>query len=163
MAMTETAPPAKRPRGRPTVYDEAQATECLARMSAGQTLREICRDDHMPSESTVREWVLDDRNGFAARHARARELQLEAWADEINEIGDDATNDWMDRQCRDGSTERVLDNEHVQRSKLRIDTKKWLLARLLPKRYGDRTAIEHSGSITTGLADRLDQARKRDE
>ena len=60
-------------RGRPSKYTEAVAGEICTRLTGGETLREICRSsDHFPPESSVREWVVDDREGFAARYARAR-------------------------------------------------------------------------------------------
>ena len=57
------------------------------------------------------------------------------------EIADDGRNDWIVRLRKDGSTETVVDNEAVQRSRLRIDTRKWLLSKLSPKKYGDVTVI----------------------
>lgn len=129
--------------GRPSVYTEAIAAEICARLSAGETLRQICRSEHMPDERTVRGWVLDDREGFSPRYARAREMQFEAWADEITEISDDGTNDWMERESKDGSSQTVLNGEHVQRSRLRVDSRKWLLSKLKPERYGDK--LQHSG------------------
>lgn len=131
--------------GRPTVYDARVADEVLARLASGETLREICRDGGMPPESTVREWALDDRDGFAARYARAREAGAYAMADELLEISDDGTNDWMERQRRDGSVEQALNAEHVQRSRLRADTRKWLLARILPKVFGDKLDVTSRG------------------
>ena len=65
------------------------------------------------------------RATFSDQLARAREHQVDAWADELREIADDGRNDFMERIAPDGSVERVLDNEHVLRSKLRIDTLKW--------------------------------------
>lgn len=128
-------------RGGQTKYSEAIATVVLARLARGETLRAICRDDDMPPESTVREWALDDREGFAARYARARHLGAYAMADELLEIADDGTNDWMDRANRNGEVERVLDSEHVQRSRLRADTRKWLLSKIVPKEFSDRHMI----------------------
>ena len=70
-------------------------------------------------------------------------MQADHFADEIIEIADDASNDWMERERKDGSTEAVLNYEHVQRSRLRIDARKWLMARMAPKKYGDK--ITHTG------------------
>jgi hypothetical protein len=99
----------------------------------------------MPPESTVREWVLDNRGGLAAQYARARELQAEHWADEILEIADDGAGDWHLGE----KGERLVDHDHIQRSRLRVDTRKWLLAKLLPKKYGDKmmAEVERRGSL----------------
>jgi hypothetical protein len=94
------------------------------RMADGESLRAICRDNGMPAESSVRQWALDDRDGFAARYREARALLVERWADEIIEIADD---------------DRLEPNDR----RVRVDTRKWLMSKLAPKRYGDR--LLHSG------------------
>lgn len=67
-------------------------------------------------------------------------------ADELLEIADDGTNDWMERIDGDGAgVGWVLNGEHVQRSRVRIDTRKWLLSKMAPKRYGDKQSFELSG------------------
>jgi hypothetical protein len=70
-------------------------------------------------------------------------MQLEYWADETIEIADDGQNDWMERERPDGGIDVLLNGEHVQRSKLRIDSRKWLLSKLKPERYGD--SLKHIG------------------
>jgi hypothetical protein len=131
-------------RGRPTSYTEEFAAEVCARLATGETLSSICRDDHIPARSTVSQWVLDDREGFSVRYTRAREMQREVWADEISDISDTATNDWMERHGKDDAG-WIANGEHIQRSKLRVDSRKWLLSKLDPKRYGDRTHVEATG------------------
>jgi hypothetical protein len=138
--------PAK--RGRPSVYTETQAHEICERLAAGETLLAICRSEHLPAESVVRRWVLDNREGFAAKYATAREVGYQRMADELFEIADDGSNDWMERKRQDGSSETILNAEHVNRSRLRVDTRKWFLSKVLPKIYGDRTQHEHSGTVT---------------
>jgi hypothetical protein len=124
------------PSGRLTVYTPEIALEICRRMAEGESLREICRTEGMPAESTVRLWAVEDREGFAAHYTRAREAQMDRWAEEIVEIADDGSNDWSERQTR-GGTETVVDSEHINRSRLRVDTRKWIMAKLAPKRYGD--------------------------
>lgn len=141
---------AQRKRGRPTKYTKALANKICKHLAQGQTLRSICRMEGMPPESTVREWVVDDRNGFAAQYARARDIGLDAMADELMDVADDARNDWMLREDPDNPGFN-FNGEHVQRSRLRVDTRKWYLSKLAPKRYGDRTHLEHyspDGSMT---------------
>ena len=62
------------------------------------------------------------------------------------EIADNSTNDWMERRREDGTVVTVLNGEHVQRSRLRIDTRKWLLAKLQPKKYGKHVSAALTGS-----------------
>lgn len=130
--------------GRPVTYTSGIAERICARLADGESLRAICRDEDMPPESTVRLWVVDDREGFAAQYARARDVGLDAMADEILEVSDDGSNDWMERQDSDGKgVGWQLNGEHVQRSRLRVDTRKWLLSKMAPKRYGDK--LQHTG------------------
>lgn len=130
---------AKRPRGRPTTYTQAIASRILAQMADGESLRAICRDEAMPKESTVRGWVIDDLHGFAAQYTRAREIQWQGRAEAMLEIADDGRNDtYMD----DAGRARV-DYDNIHRSRLRVDTLKWLLSKLLPKEYGDK--VSHAG------------------
>jgi len=131
--------------GRPSLYTEEIANEICERLAAGQSLNEICRDDHMPAESTVRNWAVDDKHSFFAKYARAREVQADFHADELLAISDDGSNDWMARQGKDDAPGYVLNGEHVQRSRLRVDTRKWLMARMAPRKYGERTTTELTG------------------
>jgi hypothetical protein len=124
--------------GRPSVFSEETAAEICERLVNGESLNAICQDDHMPAESTVRHWVVEDYQGFFAKYARARETQADRFADEIIEIADDKSGDWIER---DG--ELVVNHEHVQRSRLRVDTRKWLMARLAPRKWGDK--VIHAG------------------
>ena len=129
-----------RKRGRPVKYDAETAARICAEVAKGRTLRAVCRDEGMPPESTVREWALDDREGFAARYARARDLMFEALADEIFDIADDGRNDWIERE---GGA--VVNGEAINRSRLRVDTRKWVLSKLKPERYGDKVAVTGGG------------------
>jgi hypothetical protein len=82
---------------------------------------------------------------FRDQYARAREIQADYWAEEIIEIADDGTNDYIEKENKDGSTYEAVNSEHINRSRLRVDTRKWLMARQAPKKYGDRLTAEHSG------------------
>jgi hypothetical protein len=79
-------------------------------------------------------------------HARGT-LRYEIMADEILEIADDGTNDWMERQQRNGSIETVTNKDHLERSRQRIDARKWLLSKALPKKYGDKQTIDGKFSV----------------
>jgi len=132
-------------RGRPSEFTHELAVEICRRLAEGQSLREVCRGDEMPAESTVRAWALEDREGFSAQYARAREIGYQSMADELLEVADDGRNDWMERRDDDDQKTYQLNGEHVQRSRLRVDTRKWLLSKALPKVYGDKVTNEHVG------------------
>jgi hypothetical protein len=127
----------------PSSYTAYVADFILEKLAEGVSLREICREHEItPDESTVRKWALDDVQGFAARYTRAREIGYHSMADEIFDIADDGRNDWMDRHNeRTGQTDQVPNQEHMNRSRLRVDTRKWFLSKVLPKIYGDKIAV----------------------
>jgi hypothetical protein len=141
-------------KGRPTKYTKELAQNICNRLAMGESLRRICRDDDFPAESTVRQWALDDYNGFYAQYARSRDIGLDAMADEALDIADDGLNDF---RLKDGAPP-IFDSEHVQRSRLRVDTRKWYLSKLAPKRYGDKIEFEtgqNAGDLFAALSDRL--------
>ena len=106
---------------------EMQADICRLLME-GKSLREICRADGMPAPSTVCLWLSEDTS-FAERYASAREIQMEHLAEEINEIADDGSNDWMATHDPENPGWKA-NGEHIQRSRLRVDTRKWLMSKL---------------------------------
>lgn len=125
----------------------------------GKSLREITgpnKPDWMPGKSTVFKRLREDRD-FSDRYTRAREYQADAEFDEIKEISDNGSNDWMEANDPENPGYR-LNGEHVQRSRLRVDSRKWRASKLAPKKYGERVEVEHSGRIErghdlTGLSD----------
>lgn len=131
--------------GRPTRYTPQLAEQICRRLAMGESLRSICREEGMPGASTVIEWVYDNREGFADSYARARKMQAELLGDELMEIADDGKNDWMERERQDGSVDRIVDMEAISRSRLRVDTRKWYLSKVLAKVYGDRQKVELTG------------------
>jgi hypothetical protein len=116
----------------------------------------------MPAESTVREWALADRSGFAAQYARARELQVHALAEEILTIADDVSRDQVKSVNEDGSVSEATNHEHINRSRLRVDARKWYASKIMPKVYGERITQEHTGANGSKLFDNMstDELRK---
>jgi hypothetical protein len=131
-------------RGRPSIYTQEIAALICEGLARGMTLREVCKAPDMPGESTVRNWALTDHCGFFAHYAKAREIGYHCMADETIDIADNAANDWMERNGENDQGWQI-NGEHIQRSRLRIDTRKWLLSKALPKIYGDKSSVELSG------------------
>ena len=98
----------------------------------------------MPHLATVMRWLGANKE-FREQYARARELQAEFIFDQMAEIADDGTNDWMASNAPDCEGYK-FNSEHVSRSKLRIDTRKWMLAKMAPRKYGDKQQIDHVSS-----------------
>lgn len=123
--------------GRPSDFTQALAEEICERLAKGEPLAQICRDDHMPSDRTVRNWREADAE-FSSAIACAREAGFDALAAECLEIAEDGAHDYKTKKRSNGEEYEEFDSEHVQRSKLRIDTRLKLLAKWDPKRYGEK-------------------------
>lgn len=123
-------------KGRPSSYTKAKGNAICKSLANGQSLRTICKRDGMPNKTTIQRWLRTNED-FRTQYARARDEQAQHYADEIIDIADDSTNDFM---VNEHGVE-VVDHEAIQRSKLRIDSRKWVASKLLPKKYGDRTKL----------------------
>lgn len=129
-------------------YTDKLGKEICALLMEGLSLRSICRMDKMPTKTTICRWLADPEKyrNFCDQYARARRVQAELMADEILDIADDASNDYMERKDKDGNIIGWQTNgESVQRSKLRVDARKWVASKLLPKKYGDKNTNEITG------------------
>ena len=89
----------------------------------------------MPARSTIFGW-LEEHQEFAKRYSLARRIQIEDLLEEILEIADDSSNDWIERQGPDGKKYRVFNRDALRRSKLRIGAREWLISKLMPKKFG---------------------------
>lgn len=135
------------------MYPDNIKESICERLADGQSLREICACEGFPGKSTVMRWLQAD-DEFRDQYARAKEIGVEALAEDILDIADDAQNDWMERKDPQGRNAGwVVNGESARRSQIRIDARKWLLSKLAPKKYGDRVDLNHSGTI--GLAAEL--------
>ena len=131
--------------GRPSEYSEEIAAEICAEIADGKPLRQFCRERGI-AWRTVYDWMTAHPE-FSARFAHAREIGHDAISEECMEIADDATNDWMEKRDQEGEPtgHYMLNGDHVQRSKLRIETRLKLLAKWNPKKYGEKVTQEVSG------------------
>lgn len=121
-------------------YTRELGEEICQRIANGASGVEICKDPEMPDWPTIARWVRT-RADFKTLYREARELQAEYWADEIVPIADDASNDYMARQDRSGATVQAFNREGFERSRLRVQSRQWLVARLLRQIYGDRLGL----------------------
>jgi hypothetical protein len=140
----------KRPRGRPSKpvpVPQDLAEEIVRRISDGETLRSICRSEHMPTWRAIYDWMEKDPL-FAARIARARELGEDAISQECMDIADDTTGDEV--LTENGPRPNT---EFIQRSKLRIETRLKLLAKWNPKKWGDKVDLNHGVQPENPLAE----------
>lgn len=128
--------------GRPSDYSADLAAAICAELAAGRSLRSVCAAAGMPSTTTFFVW-LGKHPEFREQYARAKEESADALVEDMLAIADDGINDtYTDPQ----GVQRV-DNDVIQRSKLRVDTRKWIASKLKPKKYGDKVQQEVSGDI----------------
>ena len=121
--------------GRPSDYTPELAEEiCDAIACSEKGIKKLCNDHpHWPHKKTIMRWI-NKYPDFGAQYARAKAFQIEAIVDEILDIADDTSHDSVVNE--DGKI--IYDHEHINRSRLRIDSRKWLASKLAPKIYGDR-------------------------
>lgn len=158
MATPKKNPEDKLKVGRPTLYSQELADLICKRVATTTFgLARLCdMHDDMPAKITVNEWRYKHPE-FATRYAQAKLVQADLLAEEMLDIADDGSNDWMESFGEDGQTAWKLNGEHVNRSRLRIDTRKFLAAKLLPKQYGEKVAEENSDrkSLIEAIIDKL--------
>ena len=127
-------------------YSRSDADAIIGIISDGRSMRQAC-DKIGVRRSTVLTWVMDDVDGLADRYARAREIGIHAMVDEITDIVDDSSNDWIEYETEAGRIVTQVNQEHIARAKLRVDHRKWIAAKVIPALYGDRVSVEHSGTV----------------
>lgn len=135
----------KKGPGRPTKRNQALVDKLCELIAIGYSNRQACEQVGL-DQCQITRWARKNPE-FRTQYAQAMEERCERWADEIIEIADDGLNDWVEREKEHGEMHLVFNGEHFQRSRLRVDTRKWALSKLLPKKYGDKIEHEHTGGI----------------
>lgn len=123
----------------PEGYGQDTADSICERLADGKSLRAICREEGMPTTSTVCKW-LGKNPTFAEQYAHAREAQADALFDEILGIADTHERGEKRTTKADGTVETV-EADMIEHRKLRIDARKWMAGKLRPKKYGDKTLL----------------------
>ncbi|HYI40005.1 MAG TPA: hypothetical protein VE053_06775 [Allosphingosinicella sp.] len=108
--------------GRPSSYDTALADDICAKLASGMSLRKICDEDGMPDRETVRRWQMENED-FAAKCARARDIQADEYFDRVLQVVDDVA---------EGT---------AKSARVKLAGLQWMASKLAPKRYGDRTTL----------------------
>lgn len=130
--------------GRPSDYSQELADRICEELADGKSLRTVCKADDMPDKATVFRWLRTIKE-FCDQYTRAKEESADALTDEMLDIADDGTNDWIETDSGYSANQ-----EHIQRSRLRIETRKWIAAKLKPKKYGDK--VTHEGSADAPIS-----------
>ena len=139
----EITPESHKPKhkgGRPSMYTKKLANEICEQLSKGRSLNKILKQDGMPSSTTVMKWLWREskhKEEFVKQYTRARQEQAEHWADETIDIADEKEGDYYTNE----KGKKLVDHENINRSRLRVDTRKWFASKLLPKKYGDKMTL----------------------
>ncbi|HXD94555.1 MAG TPA: hypothetical protein VNX01_15220 [Bacteroidia bacterium] len=138
------------PIGRPSGYNIGIATEiCETIASTSDGLIKLCRDNkHWPVRSVIFKWLLKNSD-FADMYFKAKVWQVSSLVDEILYISDDVSHDTTTNKNGD----LVANNEYINRSRLRVESRKWLAAKLCPRLYGDK--IQYDAQINVKQEDAL--------
>ena len=141
--------------GRPTIYTEKLANEICEYLASGKPLTKFCKQEGAPKYCTIMRWLWREsayKKDWNEKYAMARKQQAEHFVDDIIEISDDGTNDYIEKTDRRGKKVIIFNKEHVLRSKLRCDSRKWSASKMEPKKYGDSSSIKlsdaDSGPVT---------------
>lgn len=124
-------------------------TAICSRIAEGESLNRICAERAMPSRKTFFQWVAKDR-ALEAEYSLALRIRADYFVDEIIEIADDSNGDeiFIESTDKDGhGVKHVYNHENINRSRLRVEARKWAASKLNPKKYGDRITTEHEGNI----------------
>ena len=117
---------------KPSQFTKANVDHILGELALGKSLRKICQTKGLPTEAAVRKWVVKNSD-FGSQYARAREAGYHVWAEEIQSAHEDV------KSYYNKHGELQIDPGSVQQMKLKADNLKWLLSKMLPKTYGDKT------------------------
>ncbi len=130
-------------RGRPTKYNKALAKEiCTTIATNSKGIKTLCQENpHWPNKDSIFTWLKDNKE-FSDQYAQAKRLQIECVVDELLEIADDDSKDHV----IDPEGQIHFNNQAIQRARLKIDTRKWLACKLVPKVYGAQKVDENTAS-----------------
>lgn len=145
--------------GRPSDFTPELGDKVCAEIVMGYSLRTICKNESMPCVATIFNWFRKYPQ-FLEQYEKAKEAQADMLAEELLDICDDGANDWMEKTGKEGeSIGWQLNGEHVQRSRLRVDTRKWIASKLKAKKYGDK--IQQEVTITDSTVDETIKALEK--
>jgi hypothetical protein len=137
---------AKRRPGRPSSYTPELAAKICARIAGGESLRSVCRDPAMPDLTTVFRWM-PKRPEFHKQYDEACDARAQAMFDELVEIADTPMQGDVITEFDDGRRE-IKRGDMLGHRRLQVDVRKWALARMSPKRFGDKVGVEHTGTVS---------------
>ncbi len=113
---------------RPSDYTQELADRICVLLSEGKSLRTVCKAEDMPDASTIFRWIRSNEE-FCKQYTRAKQESSDAWAEELHDIVDEV----------------AVDKEAINKARLQVDTRKWLMAKMKPKKYGEKLDLTTDG------------------
>lgn len=146
--------------GRPTSYTVELGIEiCETIASRGAGIRTICKENpHFPNPDTIYQWMRKHKE-FAERYAIAKKEQVHALVEDILEISDDSSGDTYE----DENGNERFNSEFAARSRLRVDTRKWIASKLVPRLYGDNVLARELAEEMEEFKRMLEAQKQRKE
>lgn len=126
--------------GRPTSYTQELADKICEHLADGKSMRTVCKQIDMPAMSTVFKWLRENQ-AFSEQYAKAKEESSDAMAEDLLDIADTPVMGEIKTIKPDGTVE-IKQDEMLGHRRLQVDTRKWLMAKMKPKKYGDK--IDHT-------------------
>lgn len=129
--------------GVPLTYTEELGEEiCLKISTDSKSIITLCKENkHWPCYQTIYEWRIKVPS-FGDMYSRAKQNQIEILVDQILDISDDTTFDTITKTSSSGDEFDACNSEWINRSRLRVDSRKWLAAKLAPRIYGEAKNTE---------------------
>jgi|SRR5579863_426224 len=146
--------------GRPSSFTQEIADEICERLARGESLTTICMDEELPGFRTVFTW-LAEKAEFQQQYARAREIQAEAEFEKMLEIADTPQLGQKTKTTDKGL--EITTGDMTEHRRLQVDTRKWILARMFPKKYGDATTLKHADPDGNALKVQVEEIRGNTE
>ena len=146
------------PGGRPTIYTKERGDRvCELTAIHPWGINRLCREyPDLPDPTTIRYWRFKNEE-FSLQYAKAKLAQAELMTEDCIDISDDTHKDY--KENKEG--EQVANNELVNRSRLRVDTRKWLASKLLPKTYGEHVRAQELEGQNENLRQELRELRAK--
>lgn len=149
----------------PNLNKEEAISEVIDRITKGESLRSILpvknRPEYLPALKTFLDWVAQD-DVLSKQYVRACEVRADLMFEEMFEIADDSTNDYMLKKIGNDEIE-VENKEVIARSRLRIDTRKWALSKMNPRKYGDALKLSGDNESPIQVKHTVDLTKLNDE
>ena len=137
-----------KPKSPQVFRSDALIDEILRLAATGMSLNKICKLPGMRGYSAAFGW-LNESDEMIRRYRSAREVGFEIWADEIRDIPDEPLDYDM--------IEALTPVGYMKRQLLRTEARKWTLAKMLPKKYGDKIDLNHGGQDGNPIIHRIER------